>query len=191
MFRREPNGVLERVESHVEIVVADSGEGMDADFVPHGFDRFRQADASTTRAQSGFGLGLAYRPTPHLELAANYASELDVHASGTAKSQLGPSAGAPPLQVDIVPVTDDKARCAKGGTPDALKACVDLALPRNLQVGGRYIFLDEAGAPKGDIELDLDWENWGKSCSASDFNDGSCVSASDYRVTVSRRIPLN
>ena len=50
---------LERVDSHLEIVVADSGEGMDATFVPHVFDRFRQADASTTRAQSGLGLGLA------------------------------------------------------------------------------------------------------------------------------------
>lgn len=50
---------LERVSSHVEIAVADTGEGMDAAFVPHVFDRFRQADASTTRAQSGLGLGLA------------------------------------------------------------------------------------------------------------------------------------
>jgi PAS domain S-box-containing protein len=50
---------LERVNSHLEIVVADSGDGMDPDFVPHVFDRFRQADASTTRAQSGLGLGLA------------------------------------------------------------------------------------------------------------------------------------
>ncbi len=50
---------LERVNSHLEIAVADTGEGMDPEFVPHVFDRFRQADASTTRAQSGLGLGLA------------------------------------------------------------------------------------------------------------------------------------
>ena len=51
--------VLERVHSHLEIAVSDTGEGMDAAFVPHVFDRFRQADASTTRAQAGLGLGLA------------------------------------------------------------------------------------------------------------------------------------
>lgn len=51
--------VLERVNSHLEIAVVDTGEGMDPTFVPHVFDRFRQADASTTRAQAGLGLGLA------------------------------------------------------------------------------------------------------------------------------------
>ncbi len=50
---------LERVNSHLEIAVADTGDGMEPAFVPHVFDRFRQADASTTRAQSGLGLGLA------------------------------------------------------------------------------------------------------------------------------------
>lgn len=50
---------LARVRSHLEIVVVDTGEGMLPEFVPHVFDRFRQADASTTRAQSGLGLGLA------------------------------------------------------------------------------------------------------------------------------------
>lgn len=41
------------------IRVADTGRGIDATFLPHVFDRFRQADSSTTRTQSGLGLGLA------------------------------------------------------------------------------------------------------------------------------------
>ena len=49
----------ERVNSHVEIVVADSGQGIAADFLPHVFDRFRQADQRTTRHHGGLGLGLA------------------------------------------------------------------------------------------------------------------------------------
>ena len=51
--------VLERVNSHVEISVNDTGSGIAPDFLPYVFDRFRQADASTTREQRGLGLGLA------------------------------------------------------------------------------------------------------------------------------------
>ena len=51
--------VLERVNSHVEICVEDSGIGIRADFLPHVFDRFRQADPGTTRKFGGLGLGLS------------------------------------------------------------------------------------------------------------------------------------
>ena len=50
---------LQRINSHVEIVVTDSGVGIHGDFLPHVFDRFRQADGSTTRNYGGLGLGLA------------------------------------------------------------------------------------------------------------------------------------
>jgi CheY-like chemotaxis protein len=50
---------LRRVASHVEISVVDSGEGIAPEFLPHVFDRFRQADSSTTRKYGGLGLGLS------------------------------------------------------------------------------------------------------------------------------------
>ncbi len=50
---------LERVNSHVEIVVSDTGAGIRPDFLPYVFERFRQADSGTTRKSGGLGLGLA------------------------------------------------------------------------------------------------------------------------------------
>jgi PAS domain S-box-containing protein len=51
--------VLQRVDSHLEVDVMDTGTGIPSDFLPHVFDRFRQADASTIRRHGGLGLGLA------------------------------------------------------------------------------------------------------------------------------------
>jgi CheY-like chemotaxis protein len=50
---------LERINSHIEITVSDTGPGIDEAFLPHVFERFRQADSTSTRVHGGLGLGLA------------------------------------------------------------------------------------------------------------------------------------
>jgi PAS domain S-box-containing protein len=50
---------LEHVDSNIEIAVSDTGAGISPEFLPNVFDRFRQADQTTTRRHGGLGLGLA------------------------------------------------------------------------------------------------------------------------------------
>ena len=70
---------LARVNSHAEITITDTGAGIEPRFLPHVFDRFRQADGSTTRRHGGLGLGLSI--VRHLvEL---HGGTIGVHSEGT------------------------------------------------------------------------------------------------------------
>jgi PAS domain S-box-containing protein len=51
--------VLQRVNSHIEFSISDTGIGIPATFLPHVFERFSQKDSSTNREYGGLGLGLA------------------------------------------------------------------------------------------------------------------------------------
>ena len=74
---------LSRVNAHVEVKVSDTGIGISREFLPHVFDRFRQADSSTTRSHGGLGLGLAI--VRHL---------VELHGGTVAADSAGPGQGA-------------------------------------------------------------------------------------------------
>jgi len=74
---------LARVDTHVEFTVTDDGQGIAPEFLPHVFERFRQADASTTRYHGGLGLGLSI-----------VASLVEMHGGTVRASSPGPGLGA-------------------------------------------------------------------------------------------------
>lgn len=83
-----PEGGEIRVELHggdgeMHFVVADTGVGIDADFLPHVFERFAQADSSSTRSHGGLGLGMAI--VHHL---------VDLHGGAVQADSPGPNQGA-------------------------------------------------------------------------------------------------
>jgi signal transduction histidine kinase/ActR/RegA family two-component response regulator len=75
--------VMRRMRGEAVIVVRDSGCGIETDFLPYVFDRFRQADASSTRRYGGLGLGLA--------IARNL---VELHGGSVRAESEGPGRGA-------------------------------------------------------------------------------------------------
>jgi long-subunit fatty acid transport protein len=121
-----------------------------------------------------FALAATYHASPNLELAAQYTSQIDIHAKGEAFAFDGPGVTLNSQPVELVPRTGRNSAgvpnylCDDGGTMQKFKACIELALPQTATIGSRYKFLDGKGRVKGDVELDVDWENWGASA-ASDY----------------------
>ena len=69
---------LERVNSHVEVAVSDTGIGISPEFLPHVFERFRQADAGISRERGGLGLGLSIAR----QLTEMHGGTIDVSSGG-------------------------------------------------------------------------------------------------------------
>ena len=75
--------LLQRVNSHVQLSVSDTGEGISPEFLPHLFERFSQADASMRRKHGGLGIGLSL-----------VKSLVELHGGTVAASSPGPGLGA-------------------------------------------------------------------------------------------------
>jgi PAS domain S-box-containing protein len=77
--------ILETAGSEVRLTIADTGQGIDPKFLPYVFERFRQADPSTTRYHGGMGIGLALVR----ELVELHHGRVTAHSAGTGRgSQL-------------------------------------------------------------------------------------------------------
>ncbi|HEY8975651.1 MAG TPA: PAS domain S-box protein, partial [Burkholderiaceae bacterium] len=111
--------LLQRVNSHVELSVADTGIGIPANFLPQVFDRFSQRDGSSTRAHGGLGLGLAICK-----------QLVELHGGSIRVASPGEGQGATfsvDLPVSIMQVESERERThptAEGGESDAV------AMPR-------------------------------------------------------------
>lgn len=91
---------LRRLDSKVEIDVADSGRGIDPTFLPHVFERFRQADSKSTRSAGGLGLGLSIvRELVELHSGTVAAHSAGLRQGSSFKVTLPLAASAPALPV--------------------------------------------------------------------------------------------
>lgn len=99
--------LLEKVDGMVQISVTDSGEGIGADVIDRVFDRFRQADSSSTRRHGGLGLGLAI-----------VKQLVELHGGTVQAMSRGPSLGSTfmvSLPTAVTPATRDEFRPEHNG----------------------------------------------------------------------------
>ncbi len=118
---------LERVNSHVELVVSDTGVGISPAFLPQVFERFRQADAGSTRKTGGLGLGLAI--VRHL---------VEMHGGTVTAESAGEDQG---VDVHGRAATDDRAagggRSARASADRAPQAAAGSCRPAQCPRAGR------------------------------------------------------
>jgi long-subunit fatty acid transport protein len=156
--------------------------------LPANYEEYVKQDGIFTLNASGFvynwQLGANFHATPNIDLAATYTAPIWIHAKGDAISTNGPGVNLMGNQVVVTPYNNG---CDNGaGTSAKLRGCVDVEVPMTAQIGGRYKFLDENGALKGDLELDLGWEHWGAKCDYA--SDPTCLDPSDFHVTIDAQV---
>src|SRR2546426_9553325 len=124
---------LERADSAALVTVSDSGPGISPEFLPHAFERFRQADASPTRAQGGLGLGLDI--VRHL---------IELHG-GTVKVESPGEMGGATFTVTL-PLHEPGRAAADPANARAEPAKPELAVaPSSALDGARVLIVDDEG----------------------------------------------
>jgi signal transduction histidine kinase/ActR/RegA family two-component response regulator len=107
---------IERSNDHMEVRVVDTGQGISPDFLPHVFERFRQANDATTQRHTGLGVGLAIvRQLVELHGGTVHAASPGVGRGATFAVRLPISAGEG--QVDQIATLQDRRIAASGVSP--------------------------------------------------------------------------
>lgn len=146
-----------------------------------------------------FGLGVTWRPTLFLELAAVYNGASAFKLKGKSLSTKGVSVDAAkvvgPIEANDV---GNRVRCEADGdfaVGGEVPACISLALPQTATVGVRYKHNDSYGRMRGDLELNVGWENWGKRCNFDTADgiiaDQDCTSPGQFLVNLDAGLYVN
>lgn len=146
-----------------------------------------------------FGVGFTLRPTPYLEVAAVYNSGAAFKLQGKSLSTKGPSVDQDKV---VGPIAENevgnRVRCKADGdfsVGGEVPACISLALPQTATVGVRYKKLDTYGRMRGDLELNVGWENWGKRCNFDSaqgiIDDQDCTSPGQFLVNLDAGLYVN
>jgi PAS domain S-box-containing protein len=134
---------LERINSHIELAISDTGIGIKPEFLPHVFDRFRQADQSPTRQHGGLGLGLAI--VRHL---------VELHGGTVQAESVGEGQGTTiTVKLPLITVYQNEAH-GERRHPSALDALPALECPERLD-HLRVLVVDDEADTRGLLEMAL------------------------------------
>ena len=159
---------LRRVNSHLEVGVADDGEGIDPAFLPHVFERFRQADASTTRRHGGLGLGLSIVK----QIVELHGGNIDATSAGGGKGSTF-TVTLPVLAVNIDPAERHEQRDQPAS---AVPAELDAGEPYANLEGVKVLVVDDEPDARSLVERLL------RDCDASVTTAGSASEAMERVV---------
>ncbi|HSI06352.1 MAG TPA: ATP-binding protein, partial [Myxococcota bacterium] len=163
--------VVDRVGSHLEVRFADTGVGIAHDFLPYVFERFRQADSSSTRSYGGLGLGLSIAK----ELVELHGGTIEVSSPGLGKGTT--------FTVRL-PIAVVDAAGAAAMTDDTVGDGADLpiATQPNILAGAEVLVVDDE--PDAGAVVKLVLENAGAMVTLASSADEALSALQKHRFTV-------